>query len=446
MASVTKRPQRITPVERSGSLRLATDLPGLSPRMRADISWGVVGLAVLGVSGFALNVVIARFYNVAVLGAFSQVFAVYVLFAQFAAVGCQYSCVKFIAEYAEDEAERDTVITAAFVLVAVTAATATLLFWLSRGWVAAALDSPAVAVGMAWAAPGLFCFAINKVAMAVVNGQRRMRLYATLQALRPLLLVAGTATAVLGAFPPASLPVVFTVSEGVVLLVGIMILGGHLRRGSPDRISFWVQHHLSFGARTMASGVLLQLNTRVDVLMLALFAADTTVGIYAMAAGLAEGLAQLPIIFRRNFNPLLAQLAARGDRSAMEDFVWRGKRVVFQVVAAVALPAVLVYPWAVRLMTGHNSYDSSWPIFVVLVGGIVTASRSIALRQILLQGGHPGVYSLMILSLCLINAIGNLMLIPLAGALGAAMGTTLAMLASVVVLRWVVARAMGMAI
>ena len=37
---------------------------------------------------------------------------------------------------------------------------------------------------MLWAAPGLFCFAINKVLFGVVNGLRRMRAFAIYTSLR----------------------------------------------------------------------------------------------------------------------------------------------------------------------------------------------------------------------------------------------------------------------
>jgi hypothetical protein len=56
-------------------------------RFRRDVAWNVASIAVLGVSGIALNAIIARTYDAAALGVFNQVMAAYILFSQLAVGG-----------------------------------------------------------------------------------------------------------------------------------------------------------------------------------------------------------------------------------------------------------------------------------------------------------------------------------------------------------------------
>ena len=86
---------------------------------------------------------------------------------------------------------------------------------------------------MLWAAPGLFCFAVNKVLLGVVNGLRRMRAFAIYTSLRYVLIAVGLVLArVVARSTPSSSPVIWTFTEGVLLLV---LLGELARDGARSR-------------------------------------------------------------------------------------------------------------------------------------------------------------------------------------------------------------------
>ena len=53
-------------------------------KFSADVAWNVGSLAVLGVSGILLNVLIGRCYDEAALGVFNQALAAYIFFSQLA--------------------------------------------------------------------------------------------------------------------------------------------------------------------------------------------------------------------------------------------------------------------------------------------------------------------------------------------------------------------------
>src|SRR5689334_7266502 len=74
----------------------------MNPKFTSDAVFGIVSVAVLGVAGVVLNIVIARHYDTATLGAFNQVFAIYIFASQLATLGVQYGIVYYAAQTADN--------------------------------------------------------------------------------------------------------------------------------------------------------------------------------------------------------------------------------------------------------------------------------------------------------------------------------------------------------
>ncbi len=416
----------------------------LGGRLQQDVLWNLASVGVVGLSGIALNVLVAALYaDAAVLGAFNQVYAVYIFASQLAAGGVHLSTLRYVARRSARPEACRTIIASAWLLTVALSTVCTAAFWACRGLLGGLLASPDVATGIAWATPGLFCFGLNKTLFAMVNGLRRMRLYAVAQALRGVMYVVGIVAVYLGRMPGSAVPVVLTLSEGVVLIVLLVANRPWLWPRTRDGLGAWMHVHFRFGVRSFGSGLLLELNTRVDVLILGYFCTDAIVGVYSFAAVLVEGLAQLPIVLRTNINPLLAQYLARREDAALAELVRKGRRYTYLAMAAVGLVTVALYPLGVALVTNQGAFRASWSVFAVLMFGLCASAGYLPFNQILLQSGHPGTHTLMTLAIVGFNALGNAALVPLWQVHGAAIATALAFVFSVLLLRSLAARCAG---
>jgi len=221
------------------------------------------------------------------------------------------------------------------------ASLSTAVFYGSRGWVAELLDSPGVATGIAWATPGLFFFAVNKVLLAVTNGVSRMRAFAVFNALRYVLILAGLLVAMALELDSDALAFVFTFSEGLLFLGLAVEVALQLGRGAAAGWVRWSFEHLRYGLKSAASGMLLELNSRVDVLMVGYFLDDARVGIYSYAAILAEGVIHPLVVLQNNYNPLLAQHVAAGRKAELRSMTRSGKRTTYLLMGAVCALAFL---------------------------------------------------------------------------------------------------------
>jgi O-antigen/teichoic acid export membrane protein len=443
----------------------------LGGKLQRDVLWNIAGLGVMGAAGIVLNVVILALYDAATLGVFNQTFAAYIFFSQFAAGGVHFSALRYGAERARRPATFRAVGRSAVVVTCVLALIATALFLSLRGPVAAVLDSPGVGVGMGWAAAGLFLFAVNKVLLALVNAQRRMKLYAVLQAARPLVMVAALIGLWLGGSPGAMLPAVFSIAELALSIVLTACLPGlwRLKSGLRLRIlAHWIGVHLHFGLRSFLSGVLVELNTRVDVLMLGYFSTDVVVGLYSFAAMLAEGFFQLLVVLRSNFNPILVTLLARRrlqprlphtkgaplrlgpeHEGELAGFIRRGKLWTYALFVPVAAIAAACYPLGLIVLEAFGVNGvlwESWPVFVILMAGVAASAGYLPFGNILLQAGRPGLHTWMVLLAVAFNIGGNLVLVPVLLATGAALATSASFIFTAVLIYALARRAIGVRI
>jgi len=166
-----------------------------SERLRRDVAWNLVPVVLLAGVGLGLNFVIGGWWDEAALGSFNLVTTALFVFAVIGAGGMQYAVLRGVAVDPDNRDHVAATVVGALVPNVVLAAATTGAFVALHGPIGDWLDSPAVAHGMLWATPGLFCFSVNKTLLGVVNGLRRMRAFAIYTSLRYVLLAAGVVAA-----------------------------------------------------------------------------------------------------------------------------------------------------------------------------------------------------------------------------------------------------------
>lgn len=393
-------------------------------KFHLDVLWNVASLAILGVSGVMLNVVIARTVGAEALGVFNQVFAVYIVLSQLSVGGVHLSVLTYVARHPREPDKCASITVSALVLGAVLSSLWAAITWEIRAPLGRLFDSPGVADGLVLIAPGLIFFALNKILLNALNGAAAMRAYAIFQAARFLLILGSVLAIILLEIPGAPLAASLTIAEGILLPCLLLRVHFGLWRLKPSLLRRrWLREHLSFGARGLLSGALSEINTRVDILMLGFFTSDAVVGIYSVAAILAEGFGQLSIILRRNVDPLLGEHFANQDPLGIEEMARNLQRWFWPSMAALGLLAVGLYPMLLPLVVGGDDFGASSEVFVVLMLGAVINAGYRPFLGILLLAGKPGRQTLMIAVLTLANMLGNALLIPIWGMLGAAVAS-----------------------
>lgn len=397
----------------------------LADRFNQDVLWNIGSLGMLAVGGIVVNLIIIRFRGEDALGIFNQVYAIYIVLSQIGVGGLQHSTLKHVSHNQDDRSRCADITTSALILVTVITLPTMGIASLFARPIGDVLNSSGVSQGLILVLPGLLFFALNKVLINALNGLQRMRAYAVFRALRFILIPLAVIGLVLLDTPDSSLPLALTVSEAVLFAALAAYVYARLLPLKPivtprDRFG----EHLSFGVRGVLSGILTELNTRVDVLMLGYFTTDANVGIYSFAAMLAEGVGQLPLAVRWNVDPILGRYFAAEAASKIAETARHIRRTFYPVMAVAGVCAVLLYP-VMLLIWSDDHILASWTVFSIIMLGVTINAGYRPFTGILLQGGHPGTHTAFITGLVITDALLNLLFIPWLGIYGAAIVTAL---------------------
>ena len=396
-------------------------------RLGRDVLWNVGSLVVLGVSGVVINTVIARLQGREALGVFNQVFAFYIVLSQLAVGGLQFSVLQKVSYHHDDRRACSRIASSALLLVAAVSAIVCLVAFAGRHLAGRLLDSPAVSLGIAFVIPGLFLYSLNKLLINVVNGLRHMRAYAVFQSLRFLFILLAIVAIIRLGYPATHLPLALSLAEAVLFVGLTTYLHARQLRLTLDRsLGQWFRQHLSYGTRGVLSGILHELNTRVDILILGYFLDDAAVGLYSFAAVLAEGFGQVPVAVRWNVDPIIGRCFAEGRPQDIAALAHRVRRVFWPLMAVMGAAAVVVYPLVLRVFLPGGEFAASWAVFAILIAALTFNAGWRPFMGLLLQSGRPGTHTLLVASVAVSNAVLNLLLVPLFGVCGSATATGMA--------------------
>jgi len=317
-------------------------------------------------------------------------------------------------------------VSSALAAITVTAFSVAVVFFLVAHYIGARFESKEVALGIQFICPALVLFSVNKAFMSVLNGARRMRAYAIFQALRYVLIILSITGLVLAGLSGPYLAWCFLITE-ILLVIGLsrfvyrFIAGIGVQRVARS----WVFRHLSFGVRGFFGGMMSDLNTRVDIILLGYLLNDASVGIYSFAAVFAEGFGQLSYVVKQNIDPIVGRLTASRNISQLRALMRKVALVFVPSMLILSIVSALLFPVIVRLLT-DDRFLESWPVFTILLAGIVINAGFRPFQGIFLLTGQPGLHSLFFLTVVFSNVVLNIIFIKHLAITGAAIATSLA--------------------
>ena len=393
-----------------------------------DLYWSAGAFALSALLGVLVNLLIIQYYDAAALGAFNLVYASYILLSQLAVGGVHLAVQAFVPRELTAQRPVDAHVTAAILLATLSSLVVMGVAWLGRDLPGTWFDSEVVKEAFPAVIPGLLFFSWNKVLLGFHNGARRMRMFAVMQLLRFVFLFAGMLVLAMQGAGAAALPAVLCWAEVALFAVALPYSLLHWKPWAHRGLGAALAENFRFGNKAIMGNLLLDVNTKVDVLMLGLFLNDGAVGLYSFAATIAEGVMQLPALLRNNINPVLSQAWHRGGFLLLNTVVRRNRRAFRRLLAPVILLSVALFPVAMWILGMDERPGTVWGVYAILAIGIANTSGDQPFLMIFGQVGHPWMQTFYILLYFLSNVVLNLLLIPIMGIHGAALATALSFL------------------
>lgn len=395
--------------------------------MRPAILWNLASLGFLALAGLALNIVIGRYYGPETLGVFNVTFAIYIFTSQIAVFGLQLAVLQAIsvANHQDMKETAGIVYSGLFLCLAIATAVTT----------AAAFATPLLVslfprvpdLGAAWlvAVPGLVFFAANKYLLGAINGLQHMRAFAVFQAARFGGIICGLAIFVVVDGEGRYLPIILTMAETFLFFMIISYVMKAVPPKWPLAIRSRLKRHFDFGFRVFPAGLVAELNTRVDVLMLAALVNDRAAGIYTVAALVYEAALQAVVVIRNVINPKLARDIQSNATKSILEF----SRLLFAIVTSAAVfgagSVILLFSFFLSFVfPGQEFQEASKPLFWLMAIFCFTAAP-LCYSLILSQAGKPFWQSIVMIIILGANITLSAIMIPLLGISGAAISVGL---------------------
>jgi len=184
---------------------------------------------------------------------------------------------------------------------------------------------------------------------------------------------------------------------------------------------FQVRNLLEFSIPMVFSAFLNNLNRQIDILMLGLFVTAAEVGIYGVAARLVVLALVVFRIFQPIFEPFVSDLYTKKDVIALSNLL----KIITKWSVTMSFPvflSLLCFP-AFFLHFFGNKFEQGASCLIILAIAYILSSFSGLTNSVIYMSGRSDVTFKNNLTVLIINAILNYLLIPQYGILGAALAT-----------------------
>lgn len=391
--------------------------------------WSLAGFAVTVLAGIANNVVVENGFGRPALGLFSVCISIVIIGGQLGTAGQHNAALYFVSVAgslgrspleAFGAALRTTFRTASMLGVLIALGTVAFPFPDS---------SLAYRTGILSVVGGVVLFSVNKVIVAYLNGMRFYRYTSVAGASRFVLILLWSLVFVNLTENWHLVPMAITCAEATLCFALVaanwlpvsQAVNWHRRTGQTFSSDI-----RTFGLRSLPAALFLDVNTRVDILVLSVLKGSDLVGQYTIASTMSEGLYQLCMSTRIVVEPRIAAMFAAGSVEDLRKLMKRHALLVYSIAVPVIGFSMAVFGPVSRLLYGASDTVGSQAVFIVLSMGILLAAGFIPFTNMFQLMGEPAAQSRFLIGISVLNLVANLVLVPKLSGVGSALGTALA--------------------
>lgn len=260
---------------------------------------------------------------------------------------------------------------------------------------------------------------------SIFQGLQKFREFNTILLLQPITTLGIITTLVMfESFNLYYLIVAHLVGVLVTLQFSSMLLRKYLSEDvEEDSIKSYSKKAINYGYKAHLSNMMTFINYKADIFLVNFFLNPFSAGIYVISVQLGEKLWMLSQAISTVLLPKLSELS--GDEHKRLQITPVITRLTLYLTAFLGIIFVfLAYP-LIRLIFGVEYLDAYIPLLILLPGIILFSAFRIIANDLAARG-MPELNLYISIVVVVSNILGNILMIPSYGLLGAAMATTLA--------------------
>ncbi|WP_129115516.1 flippase [Halegenticoccus tardaugens] len=385
----------------------------------------VFGLAFQMGLGFLGRLVIARFLGKVNYGSVSLGYTLLVTASIFVVVGVDKGVGRYLPRYDDQGRRRGVLLSAIQVVVPMAAVIGVLNFILADFIASFVFNEPEIAPVFRIFGIAIPFAAFVRLTIGSIQGMKEAlpRVYIENIAL-PLTRFSLIALAIVLGFESVGVAWAYTGAYIVAATFSLIYLWKKTPLLDKSAPVFMRKELLLFSAPLMISATMNIILSNLDIFMLGILSSPGDVGVYNVAYPLAEMLTVLLTAFNFVFMPIMSELHSSNKYGELE----RTYQVVSKWIFVFTLPLFIVlafYPKIVISYTFGSEYTGGALALTVLTIGFFTHTIVGPTGNTLMAVGESRLIMYDNISVAVVNAILNLILIPRYSFLGAAVATTI---------------------
>jgi stage V sporulation protein B len=395
-----------------------------------DVQWAFISIATASLAHFILRIVLGRELGPDGLGVYTLAFTIYLFGMQFAAFGIGAALTKYVAEFLEDKVAIRNYVSSGMTSSVITGGLMGVVLFLLAPYIAISFFHVPELEGMIQLTALCYPFiAIQKAVLGTLNGFRRMHLYALLNIIQNVAVVAVSISLVLLFEMGVMGAVIGFVGPTVLISALCPVL---IRECIGLDMSLWnipaLRATTVFGFYVVLGNSIGFLNTQIDSILIGYYLNPTEVGIYAVAVLLAQTLTLIPSAVQRVTAPATATLYGKGDIEGVRRLFYSTLKKSFLISVGSATLIAVFGPYIIALLFTEEYLVSYVPLLILLLGYAIGASFG-AVGATLSSIGKVHIPFRISAVCAVLNVILNILLIPIFGISGAALATAATMIA-----------------
>lgn len=404
-----------------------------------DSIYNLISVGLSGVIYILINILILKFYSESILGIFNIAYSIYIIISQLSVFGIHLSTQQYIPRFYNDKSKQNVIVSSSLILVFFISLLFVIIGYNFNSFLSELFNSKLLKEYLNYSLWGIIFFSLNKVFFSYINGIRQMKHFAYFTLTRFLFMILILIVLIVFKFDSSYIILILPLTE---LILFILLLIYTLKRIlifiNSETLQF-IKIHFTFGKKAFIGNFLLDINSRVDVLMLGLFVADEKVGIYSFVLAISEGILQIPVVFRNNINPIITKSTVLKNVSSKLNSILKKNIFYFYIViSSICIVSLALFPLGLYILQIEENVLTYFYLYLILISGIIISAGYQPFSMVFSQLNKPNIHSLYIFIIFIVNIIGNYIFIILFDVYGAAIGTALSYITQIFVLKFLI--------
>ncbi len=390
------------------------------PKARASIMsslFVISGRTLNALFNYLVTILILRTFTPHDFGIISVVTTSIVVLNMFMDFGASVSLVRFAALFKarKDEFNERLIYRSLFHLRIVLALIIIAVVWITAPYAGKfVLKDPGDYAYLRWAAVAAFFMSMTLFVQSVLQSGEKFKEYSAISMGEGFLKLTGIMIVVFILTPVISKVIAVYVLSAFALMIIAMAWFPNIKKLEKyDRSILSALFHYS--KWYVISNLALLLFSNLDVLMIAYYRTSEEVGYYSGGLKIAS---LLTILSNTLVTVLMPKVSKYTEKKQLQHFIKKVWILAGGIVIVLA-PLILSADFLINLIAGEG-YEASVPIFKILFADHLFMIIMIPLFLLLFAMNRPEIYAVLAVMELILNIAGNIWLIPLKGAAGAA--------------------------